>query len=148
MGGTLQSAEGVTFDETSGEYTITAWPDGTDSSGKPIWRWSTASISQLPWQVISEDGTVLYEYKYIVKEIDKNGEVDETYIVNNGQKLGYCEECDDGSEVTIINREMEAYSLPATGGEGTHMIYLMSILLIGLAGAGLITIRRRRERTR
>lgn len=148
MGGTLQSAEGVTFDETSGEYTITARPDGTDSSGKPIWRWSTASISQLPWQVISEDGTVLYEYKYIVKEIDKNGEVDATYIVNNGQKLGYCEECDDGSEVTIINREMEAYSLPATGGEGTRMIYLMSILLIGLAGAGLITIRRRRERTR
>lgn len=34
--------------------------------------------------------------------------------------------------------------LPATGGEGTRMIYLISIMLIGLAGAGFVLIRRRR----
>ena len=147
-GGVLEPVDGVTYNEASGEYTITALPDGTDSSGKPIWRWPTASISRLPWKVETEDGILLYEYKYVVEEIGKNGEVDATYIVNEGRKRGYCKESNNGSDVTIINREMEAYSLPATGGEGTHMIYLMSLLLIGLAGAGLITIRRRRERTR
>jgi LPXTG-motif cell wall-anchored protein len=38
--------------------------------------------------------------------------------------------------------------LPATGGEGTRRLILMGILLIALAGAGLIMIRRRREMTR
>lgn len=35
--------------------------------------------------------------------------------------------------------------LPATGGTGTRWIYLIGVLLIALAGAGFILVRRRRE---
>ena len=34
-------------------------------------------------------------------------------------------------------------ALPATGGPGTDMIYLLGFMLTGLAGAGLVMRRRR-----
>ena len=53
------------------------------------------------------------------------------------------------TSISLVNTESnDSYMLPATGGEGTRRIYLISITLIALAGAGLIMIRRRRERTR
>jgi len=46
--------------------------------------------------------------------------------------------------IGIINDA--GYELPETGGEGTRMIYLLGITLMVLAGAGLILVRRRKER--
>ena len=36
-------------------------------------------------------------------------------------------------------------ALPNTGGPGTNMLYLLGIMLTGLAGAGLVMKRRRRN---
>ena len=47
----------------------------------------------------------------------------------------------------ILNRESFGYELPATGGLGTNMLYLFGIMLTGLAGAGLVMKRRRRNVT-
>ena len=49
---------------------------------------------------------------------------------------------------TLSVRNTPGVVLPATGGEGTRRLILMGILLIALAGAGLVMIRRRREMTR
>jgi LPXTG-motif cell wall-anchored protein len=35
--------------------------------------------------------------------------------------------------------------LPSTGGPGTNLIYILGIMLTGLAGAGLVMKRRRRN---
>ena len=45
----------------------------------------------------------------------------------------------------IVNRPYSSYVLPATGGEGTRRIYLISLTLLLLAGAFLIFRRRRIE---
>ena len=48
-----------------------------------------------------------------------------------------------GWRVTVMNTS--GYELPSTGGFGTNMIYFLGITLIGLAGAGYVMKRRRRE---
>ena len=50
------------------------------------------------------------------------------------------------SEATFVIGNTPGSVLPATGGEGTRMIYLLGITLMVLAGAGLILVRRRKER--
>ena len=45
------------------------------------------------------------------------------------------------NEYTIQNEPGKP--LPATGGTGTNLIYLLGIMLTGLAGAGLVMKRRR-----
>ena len=67
-----------------------------------------------------------------------------------GVTYGTAEEDQDssGQIVNVTNFENASYSMPATGGEGTRMIYLISIMLIGLAGAGFVLIRRRRWMSR
>ena len=44
----------------------------------------------------------------------------------------------------IINRPMDAAVLPSTGGPGTSLFYLLGIMLMGTAGAGLVMKRNRR----
>ncbi len=141
-GGNLQEAEGISFDEATGRYTITAQPDGTDASGNTIWRWPAALISGLPLEVKAEDGTVLRSFRYYVEEVDTNGSVNVTYKVGSGDELGYCEESNDGSAVTMINREMATYNLPATGGPGTRLFTILGSILI--LGAGALLWRKRR----
>ncbi len=50
-----------------------------------------------------------------------------------------------GDGKVIINLEYSGYELPSAGGPGTGMLYLLSTALMGLAGAGLVMKRRRRE---
>ena len=50
------------------------------------------------------------------------------------------------SEATFVIGNTPGSVLPATGGEGTRMIYLLGIALMALAGAGFILVRRRKER--
>lgn len=141
-GGSLQEAEGVSFDEVTGKYTITAQPDGTDTSGNTTYRWPAARISGLPLEMKAEDGTVLRSFRYYVEEVGTNGSVNVTYKVGSGDELGYCEESNDGSAVSMINREMATYNLPATGGPGTRLFTILGSLLI--LGAGALLWRKRR----
>ena len=52
----------------------------------------------------------------------------------------------DITSVQVVNTENASYSMPATGGKGARMIYLMSMMLVTFAGIGLIAVRRRREK--
>ena len=38
----------------------------------------------------------------------------------------------------------QGYALPSTGGPGTNLIYLIGLMLTGIAGAGLVMRKRRR----
>ncbi len=141
-GGELESAEGVAYSAENHVYTITAFEDQSDASGSARYVWPTAHITKLPQEVRSVDGSTTYTCKYYVEEVNTNGVIDATYRVGKGNAMGTCTPVNDGSTVTIINREM-SYSIPATGGEGTRRIYLISSLLIVLAGAGFVMLRRR-----
>ena len=44
----------------------------------------------------------------------------------------------------IINRPMDAAVLLSTGGLGTSLFYLLGVMLMGIAGAGLVMKRNRR----
>ena len=46
-------------------------------------------------------------------------------------------------EITIYNST--GYELPSTGGPGTNLIYLIGFMLTGIAGAGLVMRKRRRD---
>ena len=141
-GGELESAEGVSYSAENHVYTITAFEDQSDASGSARYVWPTAHITKLPQEVRSVNGSTTYTCKYYVEEVNTNGVIDATYRVGKGSAMGTCTPVNDGSTVTIINREM-SYSIPATGGEGTRRIYLISSLLIVLAGAGFVMLRRR-----
>ena len=133
----------VTYNQEKGEFKLSAlqkegnhfiWVDG---EGKPL----KAEISDLPLtQVV--DGTRYY-VKYKVEETNRVG-LDVTYSSADG---GNSSAEPPYGNVTITNHPI-SYNMPATGGEGTRMIYLLSVILIALAGAGLIMIRRRRGITR
>ena len=64
-------------------------------------------------------------------------------LSKSGNGISFDEETDTFT-LTITNDA--GYELPETGGEGTRMIYLLGITLMVLAGAGLILVRRRKER--
>ena len=44
---------------------------------------------------------------------------------------------------TVSVRNVAGVMLPSTGGPGTKLIYLLGIMLIGIAGAGLVMRRKR-----
>lgn len=44
---------------------------------------------------------------------------------------------------TVSVRNVAGVMLPSTGGPGTRLIYLLGIMLIGIAGAGLVMRRKR-----
>ena len=141
-GGELENADGVAYSAENHVYTITALEGQSDASGSARYVWPTAHITKLPQEVRSVNGSTTYTCKYYVEEVNTNGVIDATYRVGKGRAMGTCTPVNDGSTVTIINREM-SYSIPATGGEGTRRIYLISSLLIVLAGAGFVMLRRR-----
>ena len=94
------------------------------------------------------------EYIYYVSEEPVSGfTVDYDPKIETGGKYfgGYEDNKDSednkntGNDVTIINERSVSYNLPATGGEGTRMIYILSMILVAFAGIGLIAVRRRRE---
>ncbi len=48
-------------------------------------------------------------------------------------------------ELTFVIGNTPGATLPNTGGPGTNLIYLFGFLMTGLAGAGLVMKRRRRN---
>ena len=57
------------------------------------------------------------------------------------------EEAPETGEViyTVSIRNTTGVSLPSTGGPGTNLIYLIGLMLTGIAGAGLVMRKRRRD---
>ena len=73
------------------------------------------------------------------------GNIEVIYKVGDTQYTGptYINQVDGTWIIRIMNTA--GYELPATGGPGTHLIYLLGIIFTSLAGTGLMMRRRRRN---
>lgn len=113
-GSEVQTVE-VTADAASGEWNHTF-------TNLPKYRYDQDD-AQLIAYTVTEETVQYYSLTSNTAETDADGMV---------------------TSISLVNTENARYSMPATGGEGTRRIYLVSLMLIALAGAGLITVRRRR----
>ena len=99
----------------------------------------------------SSDGSWNYTFTDLSKYTNDNGVVRRiVYTVTEEPVAHYTlsgntaeTDAQYNTSIYLVNTEESGYSLPATGGEGTRRIYLLSLVLIALAGAGLIRSRRR-----
>ena len=99
----------------------------------------------------SSDGSWNYTFTDLSKYTNDNGVVRPiVYTVTEEPVAHYTlsgntaeTDAQYNTSIYLVNTEESGYSLPATGGEGTRRIYLLSLVLIALAGAGLIRSRRR-----
>ena len=82
------------------------------------------------------------EYTYFVKEDIES--VPEGYEFAF-YKMGNVTDQDKGMDgCKIVNRTVDSYELPETGGPGTGIITILGSILI-LLGAGVLLLRRRKE---
>ena len=86
------------------------------------------------FQVKVKDNSTDYEIIQLVK-----GEGDE-YIPGTTDLVRI-----ENNTTNIIVGNTPGVALPNTGGPGTNLIYILGIMLTGLAGAGLVMKRRRRN---
>ena len=116
--------------ESYGTYTITP-----DDNGN--WRFT---ITDLPKATKNQNGTRGINYLYYVKEVKVNGYTLESAENNSGINSG---------TIKLVNREVEGYVLPETGGTGTQMYTTAGLLLMLTSAAYLmyIHLKRRREET-
>ena len=66
---------------------------------------------------------------------------------NQSQLCTLASEVEEGTvtyTLTVINSKSIGYELPDCGGSGTNLIYLLGIMLTGLAGAGLMMQKRKK----
>lgn len=119
---------------------ISAVGDSAGSKAKLIVRTSKTSgyvfsFTRLPWGD-SDTG-----YTYRVSEETVAGFQPPKYFGADGEQAMGASRIEDGG--TIMNDEV-GYELPATGGPGTGLFRIPGLILAGLAGALLVTRRRRR----
>ena len=119
---------------------ISAVGDSAGSKAKLIVRTSKTSgyvfsLTGLPWGD-SDTG-----YTYRVSEETVAGFQPPKYFSADGEQAMGASRIEDGG--MIMNDEV-GYELPATGGPGTGLFRIPGLILAGLAGALLVTRRRRR----
>ena len=127
-----QKLEGVSGSDTLyGTYTITPDADG---------NWSLV-IEDLPKATKNADGTKGTNYLYYIKEAEVGGFLLDAAENNAGINTG---------TIKLTNRELEGYTLPETGGAGTHLYATAGLLLMLASAAYLVYIftHRRREAQR
>lgn len=97
-------------------------------------------------QVLDPNDNSGEEYEYFVKETQNaEGYSSASYAFKDGQSKVSGDDINMAkSEEGIINTPENAVELPSTGGSGTKPFILFGLLLMGLAGAGFIMMRRRR----
>lgn len=134
-------------------------PEVTGENGK-------VSFNDIPlgYYVIEEtqlsDGYVLVEDGKFYIRIDTDGvKLLEKVISDDGKlsftevqpgpggriKLGNVELTVSGNNITFTVENTLGAALPAAGGPGTNMLYFLGFTLIGLAGAGFVVKKKRRE---
>jgi LPXTG-motif cell wall-anchored protein len=100
-------------------------------------NWSL-TITGLPKATKKADGTKDKDYLYYIKEVSVSGFTLESSENNGGINSGI---------IKLVNRELEGYELPETGGAGTQL-YTTAGLLLMLTSAAFLTyinVKRRRE---
>ena len=63
----------------------------------------------------------------------------------DGIEMAYADVSLADENTTIVVKNILGVVLPATGGPGTTMLYLIGILMIALAGAGLVLLKRKND---
>ena len=103
----------------------------------------------------TKDGKItVFELAHVLESVDADGDAYTYYVEESAAGPGlytkYYGTAEDGEVKVekglqsagdgqaIINLETQGYELPSTGGSGTHLLYMMGILLMCLAGIGLI----------
>ena len=123
-----QEQEGVSGSEKLyGTYTMVPDADG---------KWSY-TIKSLPKSVQKDDGTRGANYLYSVKEIAVNGYGLESAENNEGISSGV---------IKLVNRKLEGYELPETGGTGTNLYTMAGLLLMLISAAYLMYCKHPRRR--
>lgn len=112
--------------------------DVTDESMANIWN---HTFYDLPKYKYDSEEQKWVRIQYAVREV-----MDDETVKYYSQTKNEVNKDSAGNitGIELVNTESSSYALPATGGEGTRWIYLTSIMLIALAGYGLVIIRRRR----
>lgn len=100
----------------------------------PAPSWKT-TINGLPSKVTDDDGNVT-TYTYYVKEISKT--VEGEYTVEYSTE-------DDGTLVITNKSTSDEYELPETGGPGTRIAYTLGSILMLLASAAFLYIKKRND---
>lgn len=128
---TLELWQMVQGDPTSakvyGTYTMTPDEDG---------NWSL-TITDLPKATKNTNDTKGTNYLYYIKEVSVGGFALESSENNVGINSG---------TIKLVNRELEGYDLPKTGGTGTQLYTVAGLLLMLSSAAYLLYIHRKRRR--
>ena len=108
----------------------------------------TFKISDLPknGMIGSDEG----EYTYFVTEDTVSGYRDASYsnpsVSSDGGEVSWILSDEYAlNNGKIINKPENSVELPHTGGPGTRALTILGVMLIALAGAGLVLRKRRRE---
>jgi LPXTG-motif cell wall-anchored protein len=99
-------------------------------------NWSL-TITGLPKATKKADGTKDKDYLYYIKEVSVSGFTLESSENNGGINSGI---------IKLVNRELEGYELPETGGAGTQLYTTAGLLLMLSSAAYLLYIHRKRRR--
>ncbi len=110
-----------------GTYTMTP-----DENG----NWSL-TIKDLPKATKNADGTRGTNYLYYIKEVGVGGYALESVENNSGINFG---------TIKLVNKELEGYELPETGGTGTRLYTTAGLLLVLTSAACLLYKFRKRRR--
>jgi len=110
-----------------GTYTMTP-----DENG----NWSL-TIKDLPKATKNADGTRGTNYLYYIKEVGVGGYALESVENNSGINFG---------TIKLVNKELEGYELPETGGTGTRLYTTAGLLLVLTSAACLLYIHKKRRR--
>ena len=110
-----------------GTYTMTP-----DENGN--WR---LTISGLPRATANVNGTKGTDYLYYIKEVSAPGFTLESAENNAGISSG---------TIKLVNREVEGYMLPETGGAGTKLYTAAGLLLMLSSAAYLVYIKKKGRR--
>ena len=90
--------------------------------------WSL-TITGLPKATRNADGTKGTDYLYYIKEVGVGGYALESAENNDGINSG---------TIKLVNRKVDGYVLPKTGGTGTQMYTVAGLLLIFISAAFLV----------
>ena len=145
-----------------GTQIITPNADATDSNGILIFRpesglepgyYEVKETHTPVGYVILADSTFYIEVGELgsiqLLKKDSSGSVLWDQAAEEGEMVGNASissslTAEDGKTITVTVRNERGAALPSTGGRGTNLIYLLGIMLTGIAGAGLMMRNRRK----